>query len=168
MIAESSVVKAACEPAAVVRSMDETPAPAVVVTVAEPSDKPADVKAAAVLPEILMPALLVDDSVTKERVVAVSSSELTTVPLIPVMDAVLPDKPIPPVDVKATEPDVLTADTPVVAVTALMATAKLSVFVSMLLAVEMSVTLVVAVTDVAVTVEPVMEPVVKPTVKIPV
>ena len=71
MIAESSVVRAAWEPAAVVRSREETPAPAVVTTVAEASVKPAEVNAAAVLPETLIPALCVVDKVTLERLVNV-------------------------------------------------------------------------------------------------
>ena len=127
LIAESSVVRAACEPVAVVRSIDETPAPAVAVTVAAPSLRPAAVNAAEVLPETLIPPLSVVDKVTFERVVTVLLvSTVTTVPLIPVTDAVLPVRSRPPVDVNATDPEVLTAETPVVLVLALMAVAKLS------------------------------------------
>jgi hypothetical protein len=165
LIAASSVVRAAWEPAAVVRSRVEIPAPAVVVTVAELSVKPAAVKAAAVLPEMLMPPLSVVAKVTNERLVVVSSSEVTTVPLIPVTDAVLPVRTRPPVDVKAIEPEELTAVTPVSVVAALMATAKLA---NLFVVTAMSVTLEVAVTDDAVTVEPLIEPVVNPAVKVPV
>ena len=164
LIAESSVVRAAWEPAAVVRSIDETPAPAVVTTVAEPSVKPAAVKAAAVLPETLMPALAVVDSVTNERLVTVLLAvEDVRVPLIPVSTVVFPVSVIPPVDVRATEPAVLTAVTPVWADAALIALAKLSNFVE----IPISVAFVPAVEDVATTVPAVFVPVEKPAVKLP-
>ena len=168
LIAESSVVRAACEPVAVVRSIDETPAPAVAVTVAAPSLRPAAVNAAEVLPETLIPPLSVVDKVTFERVVTVLLvSTVTTVPLIPVTDAVLPVRSRPPVDVNATDPEVLTAVTtavtPVVLLLALMAIARLS---NLLAVMAMSVTPPVE-SEYAVTVDPETAPVVNPAVKVP-
>lgn len=164
MIAASSVVRAACEPAAVVRSIEETPAPAVVVALVEASLKPAAVKAAAVLPEMLMPAASVVANVTNEReVVVLVSSDASTTPLIPVSTASLPVTTKAPDEVSATEPAVFVAVTPVWEETALIAVARLSNFV----ATAISAAFVPVAVDVATTVPAVFVAVEKPAAKLP-
>ena len=165
LIAESSVDNAACEPAAVVRSIEETPAPAVVVTVAVPSVKPADNKADAVLPETLMPACAVVDKVTDERTVdELLVVDAVTVPLIPVAAAVLPVSSSLPVELKETEPAVFTAVTPVDVVLALIDVVKLS---NLLLLTCKSATSEPDCVAIAVTLEPLAAPVVNPAWNVP-
>ena len=127
MIAESNVVKAACEPEAVVRSSEEIPAPAVVFATTDSSVNPEAAKAAAVVPDRLMPAAFVLDKVTADLIVEVLAAvEATAVPLIPVravisaLVAAAPLKTISFVDTKDTLPALAkVAVTPVSAVLAL-------------------------------------------------
>ena len=79
MIAESNVESAACDPEAVVKSTDETPAPKVCVAATAVSFKPEAVNAAAVMPDTLIPAELFDDRLTLERVVFVPETAATLV-----------------------------------------------------------------------------------------
>ena len=84
LIALSNVDSAVCEPAEVVRSMVDTPAPAVAVACVKPAVKPAADRPAVELPAIVMPSLLEDANFTLERVIELAVAEFVAVADSPV------------------------------------------------------------------------------------